>query len=94
MGKARKVSLPDVHRRHKARVARTDDPAAIEAVFNPGFVGWLATTDPPFCFELFDGWMTVFRLEHRPEPEERLYPALCDAAARFAGACRGLPGGH
>lgn len=88
-GTYRPVKLDGVPRRFRVRVPRSADPSAVDRVLDPGFVTWLGTEDPPFCFELYDGWLSVFRTEQRPEPEADLYPGLCDAAARFAAACRG-----
>ncbi|MBK6503431.1 MAG: hypothetical protein IPG03_14100 [Candidatus Microthrix sp.] len=89
-GDARTWSLPGA-RRHRARVPSAVDEATAATMFDSGFGTWVAETNPPFSFELFDGWISVFRLESREEPDAAVYPALCDATARFAAACRGAP---
>ena len=89
VGDARKRDLPGV-RHHRARVPRDADDATVAMMFDTGFAAWLAATDPPFSFELFDGWISVFRLESRETPDADIFPALCDATARFAAACRGV----
>jgi hypothetical protein len=88
-GESQKAELDGVGRRYKARVPRGADPTTVASVLHSEFVSWLAAAGPPFCFELFDGWISVFRLDRSTgnRTDETFYPGLCDAAARFAAAC-------
>lgn len=88
-GEAQRVDLAEVGRAYKARVPRGAAPAVVARAVSPELTTWLAATRPPFCFELFDGWLSVFRLDRSGGADDAFYPGLCDAARRFRAACAG-----
>ncbi len=90
-GEYQKADLAGVGRPYRARVPRGVDRALVDRVLHAEFVAWLAATRPPFCFEWFDGWVSVFRLDRSGEADDAFYPSLCEAAGRFAAACAGPP---